>query len=677
MKTAHNMDKTSLIPNPHVVTLMRRISHFAPALTLGLFSLLLIPHSFAQDWANVGPYGGDARSFAYSSSDPSHILMGTVNSWIYETENGTQWTRLSRISDSDSLVLDNIVFDKSNPKRLLVGAWKLDRPDGGVYISEDGGHAWKAVADMQGQSVRALSQAPSNPKIFIAGTLTGVYRSEDGGEHWTLISPPKSVEIHEVESIAIDPVNPQIIYAGTWHLPWKTEDGGKTWNNIKQGLIVDSDVFSIIIDPHAPNVVYASACSGIYKSTDSGSQFHKIQGIPTAARRTRVLMQDPTNASVVYAGTTEGLYRTADAGTKWTLMTPGDIIINDVYVDPRNAQHLMLATDRSGVLESNDGAVSFHPVNQGFSERQISSMVMDPQNPDTIYVGVVNDKRFGGVFVSKDAGQTWNQIGAGLNGNDVFSLAMSPSGNLLAGTNHGVYRLSGDKFENVSNRLEEKTRKVTHIVKKHRVTTTETTYVPGGKIEDAVHGVAFDQGRWYAATSDGVYASADSGFEWRGGPIVGTHQFAGIAARGNIMLANGATALYVSQDQAKTWHSVALPTGWTRVRYVAIDENGGLWVAGLLGIASSDNQGQTWQISNAPINDISGLEYNARLKRVIASSYQSDLVFGIDPASKKLNWWKPGWRIHLIGSSNGRLVAATLLHGIILQPEKQIANGGL
>lgn len=655
---------------------MKRILNLVLAGTF-LVTMAAVPSASAQQaWTNVGPYGGDARSLAYSPADPSHLLLGTVNSWIYASGPDNQWTRLSRISETEDLVADNIVYDDANPKRVLVGAWRLDRPDGGIFISEDGGQHWSNNADMKGQSVLALSQAPSDPKIFIAGTLKGIYRSEDGGEHWTLISPPGSVEIHEVESIAIDPANPQIIYAGTWHLPWKTEDGGKTWKNIKEGVIVDSDVFSIIIDPHAPNVVYASACSGIYKSTNAGALFHKIQGIPSTARRTRVLKQDPNHADVVYAGTTEGLYRTTDAGVKWTLMTPNDIIINDVYVDPKNSQHVMLATDRSGVLESTDGASSFHPVNHGFSERQISSMVADPQNPSTLYVGVLNDKRFGGVFVSKDAGGTWNQIGGGLEGNDVFSLAISPQGTLLAGTNHGIYRLSGDRFENISSRLREKTRKVTHIHNHHRVVTTETTYVADGKIEDAVHQVAYDNGRWYAATASGIYSTAESGFTWRGGPIIGTIQFTGIAASGNTVLANGGNALYVSTDQGKTWHPSSLPSGWTRVRDVVADGNGGLWIGGLLGVAYSQDQGQSWTDIKLPVNNISGLQYDPNLKRVIASSYDSQLVFGINPTAKNWIWWTPGWRVHLLGSSNNRLVAATLLHGIVVQPEKQTANGG-
>jgi photosystem II stability/assembly factor-like uncharacterized protein len=669
---------------------MKRIFPLVTAVLFGVVGLFGTGAD-AQQWHSVGPYGGDARSFASSPTTPSHILLGTTNGWVYETEDAQHWTRLSKISADDSLVVDNILFDKSNPKRVLVGAWRLDRPDGGIFISEDEGHHWNAVSDMKGQSIRALAQSASDPKIFVAGTLAGIYRSEDGGATWKLISPMGSAELHEVESIAIDPVNPEVIYAGTWHLPWKTVDGGKTWQNIKQGLIVDSDVFSIIIDPKAPSTVYTSACSGIYKSIDAGASFKKIQGIPSAARRTRVLMQDPNNSNIVYAGTTEGLYRTMDAGQKWSLMTPNDIIINDIYVDPKNSQHIMMATDRSGVLSSDDGSVSFHAENQGFSERQVSSMVADPSSPNTLYVGVLNDKRFGGVFVSKDGGHGWTQLNAGLDGDDVFSLAMSPAGVLLAGTNHGAFRLNDEKWELVDARIREMPHKLRHVTKKHHVTyTTEYAPVPDGKIEDAVHGVAFSGGKWYAATEEGLYSTDGSKFAWLGAvlqpePAGKGHEsaqmkrseipFYAVAASGNTVFASGQTVLYYSPDQAKTWQSVALPANWHRVHYVATDDSGNLWVGGRLGVAFSDNQGQSWQSVDVPINDISGLRYDPQLKRIVATSYQSDLVFGIDATAKHWTYWNPGWRTHIVDSADGHMVAATLLHGVIVEQNKQLAAG--
>ena len=209
-------------------------------------------------------------------------------------------------------------------------------------------------------------QAPSDAKVLLAGTLEGVYRSEDSGVTWNEISPPGSREIHEVESLAVDPGDVNVIYAGTWHLPWKTDDGGKSWNNIKQGIIDDSDVFSIILDPLKPKTVFLSACSGIYKSESAGARFRKIEGIPSTARRTRVLKQDPANREIVYAGTTEGLYKTLDGGKTFKLLTDDDVIVNDVFVDPRDSNHVLLATDRGGVMTSTDGGATFALSNEGF-----------------------------------------------------------------------------------------------------------------------------------------------------------------------------------------------------------------------------------------------------------------------------------------------------------------------
>src|ERR1700721_1256071 len=219
---------------------------------------------------------------------------------------------------------------------------------------------------------------------------------------------------------------------------------GEHWANIKQGIIDDCDVFSIVVDPKDSSVVYASACSGIYKSQDGGEKFVKVQGIPSTARRTRVLMQDPQNLNIVYAGTTEGLFRTGDSGANWLRTTGPEVIVNDVYVDPENTNRILLATDRGGVLASNDGGYSFLPSNTGFSARQITSYLGDAAQPATVYVGVVNDKAWGGVFVSDNGGLTWSQKSAGLNGQDVFSLGQASDGTLLAGKGHGIYRLEGE-----------------------------------------------------------------------------------------------------------------------------------------------------------------------------------------------------------------------------------------
>ena len=422
--------------------LLHGLSAMLPRSWVLFLVLLSLGTAHAVPWLPFGPDGGDARRFASDPHDHSHLYLGTANGWIYESHNaGESWKRLTMLGKRDDLILDSIVVDPADSRHIVVGAYAVDRPDGGLYISYDGGANWISQAEMRGQSIRSLSVAPSDSQVWVAGTLKGVYRSTDGAKRWKLISPPDSNEIHEVESVAIDPTDPAVIYVGTWHLPWKTTDAGQNWANIKNGIIDDSDVFSIIIDPDAPQTVYASACSGIYKSVNAGNLFVKVQGIPSEARRTRVLLQDPGQLTTVFAGTTEGLFRSGDSGKIWSRITGSDIIVNDVYIQQGDSKHVLIATDRGGVLASNDGGDTFRSSNGGFSARQITSLRHDSKHPATLYAGVVNDKEWGGVFESDNGGVNWTQRSDGLAGRDVFSLGQAPDGTIIAGTAHGLYRL--------------------------------------------------------------------------------------------------------------------------------------------------------------------------------------------------------------------------------------------
>ena len=647
---------------------------------LGLAVLILIQTNQAPaaslQWISVGPEGGDARSFAYDSSDPSHIYMGTTASWIYQsTDGGATWKRLARLGKVDDLVVDNMVIDSSDPKTIYAGVWRLDRTDGGIYISHDGGATWATSPDMEGKSVRALSQAPSDPKILVAGAISGVYRSSDSGVHWTQITSVGNGEIHKVESIAIDPVDPKTIYAGTWHLPWKTTDGGVTWHNIKQGLIDDSDVFSIIIDPTRPSVVYASACSGIYLSNTGGELFHKVQGIPSTARRTRVLMQDPTNRQIVYAGTTEGLYRTLDGGATWTRMTGPDVIINDVYVDPRNDKHVMLATDRGGVLTSQDGSASFQATNQGFYQRQVTALLPDARHPETMYAGVVNDKIYGGVFVTEDGGKTWVQRSNGLDGRDVFNLAQGDDGTIFAGTSHGIFRWDGSAWHQDGTVVNVTEKKVTVVRRGKRVTETRSETSKPVTIDTQVNDLSVNGPVWFAATSDGVYRSVTQGATWTG-PVLKEPPYLFVDAHGAIVFAARYQDLSLSEDSGMTWTTIPLPDKLTSVHALATSPNGTLWVGGGSGVFFSDDRGHTWNaMSSLPVADINNIDYDATMKRVIITSGNSTLVFAVNPEQKNWKWWDAGWNVRMVHSMEGHLVGASLYDGVVIQPRESETPG--
>jgi photosystem II stability/assembly factor-like uncharacterized protein len=635
-------------------------------------------------WSATGPMGGDARAFAAVPGQPQHLYLGTTNSWIYESvDGGSSWHRLSKLDPADDLVLDHIVVDAANTATVYAAAWKLDHPGGGLWVSRDGGRSWSAVEGLRGQSIRAFAQAPSEPRILIAGTLEGVFRSKDAGATWTQISPPGSLEIHEVESLAIDPADPEVIYAGTWHLPWKTTDGGENWHNIKRGVIDDSDVFSIIIDPAKPKIVFASACSGIYKSENAAELFRKIEGIPSTARRTRVLKQDPGNRDVVYAGTTEGLYKTVDGGRHFERMTGPDVIVNDVFVDPGDSNHVLVATDRGGVLLSRDAAASFAAANEGFSGRKVEALLVEspavgPTAPAArIFAGVVNDKSYGGVFVSVDGGKRWEQIAEGLEGRDVFALAESPEGTIVAGTNHGIFALEENKDavdahapgahwssrSTIQNTLV-KAATETHYGK--RINIEKQVKDTRREMDGRVRALDLSGEAWLAATPGGVYTSKDKGESWQGGPVMGAGDYLSVAAHGEQLTAARKDGVVLSTDGGESWRPLGIPAMLTRIHDLVFSSDGTLWLGAREGVYFTHDLGKTWMwVHRFPLSDVDALFYDAHLGRILVSSRTSDQVYAINPKTLEWKWAQTGYKIALVRAAGERLLAASLYDGVV------------
>ncbi len=636
--------------------------------------------SAQMPWSSVGPDGGDARSFAAAPSQPDHLFLGTTNSWIYESaDGGTSWHRLSKLDSTDDLVVDHIVVDSADSATVYAAAWRLDHPGGGLWISHDGGRLWTQPPGLRGQSVRAFAQAPSNPRVLFAGTLQGVFRSVDAGATWQLISPPGSREIHEVESLAVDPVNPETVYAGTWHLPWKTSNGGKSWRNIKRGVIDDSDVFSIVVDPEKPHVIYASACSGIYKSENAGDLFRKIQGIPSTARRTRVLKQDPAQRSTVYAGTTEGLYKTTDGGKTFHRMTGPDVIVNDVYVDPTHPEHVLLATDRGGVLLSNDGAATFTQANRGFSGRKVEALLVDRDNPARLFAGVVNDKSYGGIFVSDDSGASWKQLADGLDGRDVFVLAQAPNGDILAGTNDGIFALPADGTSwqprnTIANTLLKTT---TETLRGTRVNIEKSVKDKLRVMDGRAYAFDLSSEAWTAATDGGLYTSHDNGATWQGGPVMGVVDYLSVTSHGKMLAAARPDSVVLSQDAGQTWWPMSIPTVLTLIHRIAFSPDGTLWLGAREGVYFSRDKGKTWMwVHRLPLVDVDDLYYDAHLNRVLVSSQGSDFVYAIDPKTLDWKWWQTGYRLTAVRTTHGRLLAASLYDGVLIEPRPAGAELG-
>lgn len=645
-------------------------------LVLLLLCAVLVPAAVAQ-WRSVGPEGGDVRALTYDPRNPDRILLGTSSGLLYISENGgASWSRFAHLGTGDHYVLDNIAFDPSNTKTIYVAAWSVDEQNNGdLFRSRDGGKSWQVIPGMRGRSIRAFAVADSNPKILTAGALEGVFRSFDGGDTWQQISPVGHPDIKNIESIAVDRNDPNIVYAGTWHLPWKTTDGGKTWSNIKQGVIDDSDVFSIIIDHANPATVYASACSGIYKSETGGVLFHKIQGIPGSARRTRVLQQDPVSPNIVYAGTTEGLWKTVDGGRTFKRISPANFIVNDVHIDPRNPSRLLIATDRNGVVASDDAGQTFRASNTGYSHRQVSSLITDRRDSNKLYAAVLNDKEFGGVFVSQNAGGAWSQISDGLGGKDVFSLGQAEDGTVVAGTNGGVYLLepnsriwrSANTVVTEKAQVQPKPRKL----KSGKIIAAKPLppVLVRSELQARVSRVDISGDRWLITTTKGVYLSRDHGRTWRGGPVLGESQFVAAHSFGHLVAAVTTNRLFMSNNDGQEWQRAATPAFISVIYGMTFSPDGSLWLATREGAFRSNDGAHTWihALEGLPPKSITQIFVDTASDRLLATAKNSTIVYESRDAGKNWNAL-PDAGVYLRGVYNmqGKLMVATAYNGLML-----------
>ncbi|MFN6202167.1 MAG: hypothetical protein ACK496_06760 [Acidobacteriota bacterium] len=410
-------------------------------------------------WQLTGPYGGDVTVLVIDPRNPDRVLTGTSDGQLYQSlDGGKFWQHLQPGPGIAGQTVTAILFDRQERRRLFVSlkaitALSENDRGGGLFVSDDDGLSWRAVAGLQDKPIRGVAQSASDPRVLAVAALDGVYRTRDSGARWEKISPPGRSEMRGFHSVAIDPRAAEIIYVGTSHLPWKTLDGGRNWQlagSAATGMLDDSDIFSIQIEENTPNTILISACSGIYRSFDASATWTKFKGIPTESRRTQIIYRHPTRPEVIFAGTTEGLWLSKFYGMaeSWRRVTSEHLLINSVAIHPARPDRVFIGTEDGGVLISQDGGETWQPSNDGFINRQVGAVLADRLERGRIYAGILFDGESSGLFISADGGLTWKQSLNGLGRRDVYSLHQSPAltNTIYAGTNQGIFR-SDDQGE--------------------------------------------------------------------------------------------------------------------------------------------------------------------------------------------------------------------------------------
>jgi photosystem II stability/assembly factor-like uncharacterized protein len=186
---------------------------------------------------------------------------------------------------------------------------------------------------------------------------------------------------------------------------------------------------------------FGSVDGGVWRTTDAGVVWEPIfDGQPVAS--IGALAVAPSDPKVIYAGTGEvdirsnlssgdGVYRSTDGGRSWSNIGLRDSRqISNILVDPQNANivyvgafgHAYAPNRERGVYKSTDGGASWTKVLDQGPEMGVSDLAMATENPNLLFAATWRSQRppwstyapldgpGSGLFRSQDSGQSWSRL---------------------------------------------------------------------------------------------------------------------------------------------------------------------------------------------------------------------------------------------------------------------------
>lgn len=189
-------------------------------------------------------------------------------------------------------------------------------------------------------------------------------------------------------------------------------------------------VSTILVDPADPDRVLAGHLHGVVRSANGGATWTDLR-VPTPCSEARAIPAiAPGDAGVIYVTTACGFFRTTDGGAHWTSGTvPGTVRLGRPTVDPLDPDVVWAPVqgDDPGVFVSRDAGDTWSPV--GPSDVDVVAIAIAPTVPRRILAAA----GAAGVLVSADDGLTW-ELAGGLPGGSYGSVAFDPSDPSIAYT---------------------------------------------------------------------------------------------------------------------------------------------------------------------------------------------------------------------------------------------------
>lgn len=538
-----------------------------------------------------GPYGADVNCLA---SEGSNVYVGTErgvfrsidagNNWEFVSE-GTLIERVYSIAAQGSVVyvgtFDQGVFrsvDKGetwtrvnnglvyNDERFssiaIADSFVYVCSRGTVYISSDSGAVWTNVTNNL-QNTYVMNLCASGNDIYASG-YGGAYRSSDRGQNWEFIwdqsvmSPGASLSALEADG--------DIIVIGTLGGGLQySKDHGITWKLVKSVFFQ----YSISTIKIKGNSIFVS---GDY---DSGDVLVSHDFGMTWSRYNLGLIDTETNAlsisgSTIYAGTDGGVYSSVNEGRSWREINNG-LLSESVSAMISTGSSIMVSTYTNSIFQTGNDGISWDRVNNGIETKEIYSLLSDGSN---VYCGNAE-----GIFLSKDLGKTWISKNDGSSPLWVPTTFFNQGTKIFAGTNRRVIMVSEDRGETWSQHNKEVGFPANEWSWIYSLSIEGSNIIVG----TSYHGIytSFDNGNtWrntltrvstgtavksiirtnskiFAATTDGIYVSENSGASWT---YLGSQYFEeaySLLHYNNVFYAGTSNGVFLSKNDGKDWHPIS------------------------------------------------------------------------------------------------------------------------
>ncbi len=402
----------------------------------------------------IGPavMSGRVSTLAVHPEDPTTIYVGAAGGGVWKTVTGG--TVLRPIFDDYTQSIGKIALAPSAPNTVYVGTgepWPRNSVSvgTGMYKSTNGGTTWQNIGLEDSERISDIIVHPDDPNTVYVAALghlwdaneeRGVFKTTDGGQTWE-----KILYIDEntgATDLDFDPQNPETVYAVMWsfrRLPWtfdsgftggsgvyKSTNGGKDWTPIQNGLPDEKlGRMAISVAPTNPDVIYLSVeCKsldkkGLYLSTDAGANWEKVSNDFNTTVRPFYFSNikvDPTNDSIVIKCGFQAIISENRGQVFRTIGSSVHSDIHDVWIDPTNSKHILVATD-GGIYESIDrGRTTKMWMNLPVS--QFYHVSVDNATPFNVYGGLQDNGSW--VGPSRRAGGIGNSDWTNVYGGDGF-----------------------------------------------------------------------------------------------------------------------------------------------------------------------------------------------------------------------------------------------------------------